>query len=115
LTFEEGSQFEDATKYRQLIGSLIYLTTTRIDISFMIGILSWFMHKLYEGHWSTTKRVLRYLKENQGFGLKYYKVGYFKLIGYSDLDFDGDKERGVSTSGYIMSLRSIAISWRSQK
>ena len=37
----------------------------------------------------------------------------FKLIGYIDLDFDGDKEKGVLTSGYVMSLGSIAISWRS--
>ena len=39
----------------------------------------------------------------------------FKLIGYLDSDFDGDKEKGVSTSRYTMSLGSIAISWRSRK
>ena len=39
----------------------------------------------------------------------------FKLIGYSDSDFDGDKETGVSTSGYTMSLGSAAVSWRSHK
>ena len=39
----------------------------------------------------------------------------FKLIGYSDSDFDGDKEIGVSTSGYTMSLGSAAVSWRSRK
>eukprot|EP00253_Pinus_taeda_P017201 PITA_17201 len=76
LTSIEGKEFEDATTYRQLIGSLIYLTTTRPDISFAVGILSRFMQKHY---------------------------------------FDGDKETGVSTSGYAMSLRSGAISWRSRK
>ena len=39
----------------------------------------------------------------------------FILIGYSDSDFDGDKETGVSTSGYDMSLGSGAVSWRSRK
>ena len=39
----------------------------------------------------------------------------FKLIGYSDSDFDGDKEMGVSTSGYTMSLGLVAVSWRSHK
>ena len=39
----------------------------------------------------------------------------FSLIGYSDSDFDGDKETGVSTSGYAMSLGSRAVSWRSRK
>eukprot|EP00253_Pinus_taeda_P018454 PITA_18454 len=45
LTSIEGKEFEDATKYRQLVGSLIYLTTTRLDISFAVGILSRFMQK----------------------------------------------------------------------
>eukprot|EP00253_Pinus_taeda_P002087 PITA_02087 len=78
LTSIEGKEFEDATEYRQLVGSLHYLITTRPDISFVVGILS-------------------------------------SLIGYPDSDFDGDKEIGVSTSGYAMSLGSGAVSWRSHK
>ena len=39
----------------------------------------------------------------------------FKLIGYLDSYFDGDKEIGVSTSRYTMSLGSAAVSWRSRK
>eukprot|EP00253_Pinus_taeda_P033087 PITA_33087 len=104
FTSIEGKEFEDATKYRQLVGSINYLTTTRLDISFSVGILSRFMQKPCEGHWSAAKRVLRYLKETQDFGIKYTQVDNFKLIGYSDSDFDGDKENGVSTLGYAMSL-----------
>ena len=73
------------------------------------------MHKPCEGHWLVAKRVLRYLKGTQDVGLKYSKVDEFKLIGYSDSDFDGDKEIGVSTSGYTMSLVSASVSWRSRK
>ena len=73
------------------------------------------MHKPCEGHWSAAKGVLRYLKGTQDVGLKYSKVDDFKLIGYSDSYFDGDKETGVSTFGYTMSLGSAAISWRSRK
>eukprot|EP00253_Pinus_taeda_P021680 PITA_21680 len=43
LTSIEGKEFEDATKYRQFVGSLNYLTTTRPNISFAVGILSKFM------------------------------------------------------------------------
>ena len=43
LTLKEGNEFEDATKYKQLVGIVIYLTTTRPDISFIVGILSKFM------------------------------------------------------------------------
>jgi hypothetical protein len=115
LTSKYGNEFEDATKYRQLVGSLIYLTTTRPGISFVVGILSRLMQNPCEGHWSATKRVLKYFKGTQDFGLKYNKVYDLNLIRYSDSDFDGDKENGVSTSGYLMSLGSTTVSWRSRK
>ena len=97
------------------MGSIIYLTTTIPHILFVVGILFRFMQNPCEGHWLASKRVLRYLKGTQDFGLKYSKVDDFKLIGYSDSDFDGDKKTGVSTSGYTMSLGSAVVSWRSCK
>ena len=74
LTSNEGSTFEDPTKYRKLVGSLIYITPTHLDINFDVGILSRFMHQPCEGHWIATKRVLGYLKGTQLFGIKYSKV-----------------------------------------
>eukprot|EP00253_Pinus_taeda_P025452 PITA_25452 len=115
LTSIEGKEFEDTTKYRQLVGSINYLTTTRPNISFVVGILSRFMQNPCEGHWSVAKRVLRCLKGTQDFGIKYTQVDDFSVIGYSDSNFDGDKETWVSTSGYAMSLGSRAVSWRSRK
>eukprot|EP00253_Pinus_taeda_P011431 PITA_11431 len=78
-------------------------------------LLNRFMQKPCEGQWSIAKRVLKYLKGTQDFGIKYTQVGDFSLIRYSDSDFDGDKETGVSTSSYAMSLGLGAISWRSRK
>eukprot|EP00253_Pinus_taeda_P035466 PITA_35466 len=115
LTSIGGKVFEDETKYRQLVRSLNYLTTIRPDISFVVGILFRFMQKPFEGHWFATKRVLKYLKGTQDFGIKYAQVGDFSLFGYSDSDFDGDQKTGVSTSGYAMSLGLGAVSWRSRK
>ena len=83
LTSNEGSTFEDPTKYMKLVGSLIYLTTTRPDINFVVEILSRFMHQPCEGHWNARKRVLKYLKDTQSYGIKYSKVSDFHLIGYS--------------------------------
>jgi hypothetical protein len=62
LTSKEGNEFEDANKYIQLVGSLIYITTTIQNISFFIGIISISMQNPREGHWSVAKRVLKYLK-----------------------------------------------------
>ena len=115
LTSNEGNTFEDPTKYMQLVGSLIYLTTTHPDINFVVGILSRFMHHPCEGDWNVAKRFLKYLKDTQSYGIKYSKVSDFHLTGYADSDFDEDKEHGVSTSGYLMNLGSEAITWRARK
>jgi hypothetical protein len=115
VTSKEGNEFEDATKYRKLMGSLIYLTTTKPTITFVVGILSRFRQNPCKGNWSAAKRVMKYLKGTQDFGLKYSTMASFNLIGYSDSNFDGDKENIVSTSCYLMSLGSTTVSWRSQK
>ena len=81
----------------KLVGSLIYLNTTRPDITFVVGILSRFMHHPCEGHWNAAKRVLKYLKGTQYYGVKYSKVSDFHLIGYANYDFDRDKEHGLYT------------------
>lgn len=62
------------------------------------------MQKPCEVYWFATKRVLKYLKGTQDFGLKYTQVSDFILIGYSYSKFDGVKETGVPTFGYAMSL-----------
>ena len=87
LTSNEGSTFEDPTKYKNLVGSLIYLTTTRSDINFAVEIHSRFMHHPCEGHWNAAKRVLKYLEGTQSYGIKYSKVSDFHLTGYLDFDF----------------------------
>lgn len=115
LTSNEGSTFEDQTKYMKVVGSLIFLTTTHPNIDFVVGILSRYMCQPYEGHWIARKWVLSYLKDTHQYVIKYFKVLDFHLIGYSNFDFDGDKEHGVSIFGYLMNLRSKAINSRSQK
>eukprot|EP00253_Pinus_taeda_P002594 PITA_02594 len=80
LTSIEGKEFEDTIKYRQLVGSLNNLTTTRPDISLVAGILSMLMQKPCKGHWSAAKRVLEYLKGTQDFGLKYTQRSRKQLV-----------------------------------
>ena len=86
------------------MGILIYLTTTRTNISYVVGILSRFMNKLGEGHWSVAKRVVIYLNGNKVFGIEYSKVYEFKLIVYSNFVFEGDIDIGVSSYKYTMIL-----------
>jgi hypothetical protein len=48
----------DATLYRQLVGSLLYLTHTHPDLSFVVGLVSWYMKTPHESHWKEDKRIL---------------------------------------------------------
>ena len=83
------SNLVDVTLYRQLVGSLIYLTTTRPDISFAVSIVSRFMSNPKEIHWKEVKRILRYLHGTIGYDLIYRSTKYFRLIGYTDSDWAG--------------------------
>jgi hypothetical protein len=51
----------DATLYRQLVGSLLYLTHYRPDISFIVGLVSQYMQHPHESHWKEDKRILQYI------------------------------------------------------
>jgi hypothetical protein len=61
LSYDDGSKEVNATMYRQMVGSLNYLTTTRPAIAYFVSVLSHFMEKPLESHWNATKVVLRYL------------------------------------------------------
>ena len=97
------------------MGITIYLITSKHNTSFGIEVLSSFIQKPFEGHWYVANRVPKYLKRNQDFGIICSNVEGFKLIGYLDSNFDGDKENGVPTSRYIISLGLVSISYRSCK
>jgi hypothetical protein len=64
LNSDDETKEMNGTLYRQLVGSLNYLTTTRPDIAYSVSILSQFMAKPHDNHWKETKRVLQYLKGN---------------------------------------------------
>eukprot|EP00253_Pinus_taeda_P005172 PITA_05172 len=52
----------DATLYRQLLGKLLYLTHTRPDLSFAVGLVARFLQNPRESHWKAAKRILRYVR-----------------------------------------------------
>ena len=54
----DTSNLVDENLYRKIVGSLIYLTTTRPDLSFLVGLVSIFMDKPRQIHWKETNRIL---------------------------------------------------------
>lgn len=73
------------------------------------------MQQPRQAHWSAAKRILRYLKGTQHYGLKYSRTKEFSLIVYSDSNYAGDSIDGKSTTSFLMHLGSGAISWKSKK
>ena len=69
LDKDEQGKGVDKTKYRGMIGSLLYLTSSRSDISFFIGLYSRFESYPKESHLVTVKRIFRYLLGTQTLGL----------------------------------------------
>ena len=71
LLSDASSNSVDATMYRQMIGSLMFLTNTRPDICFAVNTLSQYLTDLRSVHLTTAKHILRYLKGIVDYGLKY--------------------------------------------
>ncbi|XP_059078089.1 secreted RxLR effector protein 161-like [Cryptomeria japonica] len=110
-----SSPLVDATLYHQLVGSLIYLTHTRPDISYVVGLVSRFMQEPHELHWKAAKRILHYVQGTRNYGIRYAAGTDIDLVGYTDLDWTTDSQDRKSTSGYCFSLGSGPISWSSEK
>lgn len=62
LSFTCTSPAVDATLYCQLVRKLLYLTHTRPDLSFVVGLIAWFMKNPHESHGKATKRILCYVR-----------------------------------------------------
>ncbi|KAL0336490.1 UNVERIFIED_CONTAM: Retrovirus-related Pol polyprotein from transposon RE2 [Sesamum radiatum] len=112
---DDGNYLEDKTKYRRLVGKLIYLTVTRPDISFAVGLVSQFMDKPRLVHWEAALRILKYIKASPGKGLLFKRHGHVKIEAYSDADYAGAKDYRKSTSGYCTYVGGNLVTWRSKK
>lgn len=105
----------DATIYRSLIGSLLYMSIIRTDIMYATGVLSRFMNAPSEIHFKATKRVLIYIKGTSNFGVLYKRFTIVKLIGFTNNDWGGSSDDMKSISSYYFTTGSRVICWNSKK
>jgi len=98
-----------------MIGSLLYLTASRPDIVFAVGLCARFQTSPKESYLIVVKRIFRYLVGTTDLGLWYIKCSCFDLIAYCDADYAGDKIERKSTSGTCQFLGNALISWSCRK
>jgi hypothetical protein len=84
LDSDASGNMVDQKLYRSMIGSLLYVTVSRLDVMFSVCMCARFQASPRESHLKATKRISRYLKHTQNIGLWYPKGAKFELIGYSD-------------------------------
>ncbi|KAG8661856.1 hypothetical protein MANES_01G050766v8 [Manihot esculenta] len=98
-----------------MIGSLLYLTVSRLDIHFSVCLCARFQSTPKESHLVTIKIFFRYLISTPYVGLWYPKCKNFNLISYSDSDFAGSRMDRKSTSRTCQFLGHALVSWFSKK
>jgi hypothetical protein len=87
LGLDEDGKVVDQREYRSMIGSLLYLTATRPDIQFTVGLCTRFQASPRSSHRMTVQRIFRYLKHTTEFRIWYSSS--LDLIDFSDADFAG--------------------------
>ncbi|GKD32881.1 hypothetical protein Tco_1248390 [Tanacetum coccineum] len=105
----------DVHPYRSMIGSLMYLISSRLDIMFAVCACARFQVTPRVSHLHVVKRIFRYLKGQPKLGLWYPKDSSFDLVAYSDSDYAGASLDKKSTTGGCQLLGCRLISWQYKK
>nr|GEZ22775.1 retrovirus-related Pol polyprotein from transposon TNT 1-94 [Tanacetum cinerariifolium] len=105
----------DEMKYRSMIGSLMYLTSSRPDIVHATCLCARYQAKPTEKHLKEVRRIVRYLRGTINTGLWYTKDSGFELTRFSDADYAGCKDTFKSTSGGAQFLGEKLVRWSSKK
>ena len=101
---DKSAAYTDISTYRRLIGRLLYLTTTRPYITFIVQQLSQFLSKPTQVHYQAACRVIRYLKGSPGRGLMFSRDSKLQIFGFSDADWAGCLDTRKSVTGMCFFL-----------
>ena len=115
LNVESSGVEVSPTLYRSIIGSLLYLTASRPDIAFSIGVCARYQSNPKESHLTTVKWIIRYINGTSDYGLWYSKDSNACLAEYSDADWVGSVNDWKSISEGYFYLGNNPVSWMSKK
>jgi len=116
LSKDENGVVVDQSMYISMIGSLLYLTASRPNITFVVGVCARYQDEPKMSHLTQVTRILKYINGTTDYGILYSHNENSKLIGYCDVDWAGsvDDRKSTSVSCFFLG-NNILVSWFSKK
>ncbi|KAL1213017.1 Retrovirus-related Pol polyprotein from transposon RE2 [Cardamine amara subsp. amara] len=115
LALADGPILPNPAEYRRLVGRLVYLASTRPDLSYAIHVLSQFMKQPRQDHWDVAMKVVRYLKGTIGQGILLRANSPLHVTGWCDSDYGSCPLTRKSLTGWFVQLGDSPISWKTKK
>nr|XP_027188690.1 uncharacterized protein LOC113785815 [Cicer arietinum] len=115
LNYSDSPLYEDESQLMRLIGRLLYLTTTRLDIAFTVQQLSQHVSSPRQVHFKAAASIFHYLKSCPAKSLFYSTKTDLCLSGFEDSDWATCPTTQRSVTGYAVFLGTSLISWKSKK
>ncbi|XP_042005728.1 uncharacterized mitochondrial protein AtMg00810-like [Salvia splendens] len=115
LQISDEAELADQGKYQCLVGKLIYLSHTRLDIAYAVGTVSQFMHRPQKDHYVAALRIVRYLKGTAEHGIMFKKNEHRGIYGFTDADWASNLVDRKSIARYFTFVEGNLVTWRSKK
>ena len=115
LSKDASGKSVEQTLYKGKIGSLLYLTASRPDISFSIGVCARYQSDFKEYYISSIKRIIRYVNGTSNYGIWYSFDTNASLVGFSNVDWAGNCDDMKSTPCCCFFLGNNLVSWFCKK
>jgi hypothetical protein len=103
------------TRYRSVVGALQYLTITRPDLSYAVNKVCQYLHAPTTKHWTTVKRILRFIKKTLGYGLAFQKSKIKLISAFSGPEWVGSIDDRRSIGGFAIFFGPNLIAWSAKE
>ncbi|KAL6324847.1 hypothetical protein AAG906_018374 [Vitis piasezkii] len=115
LSMDESRKMVEETLCRSMIGSLLYLTTTRSNITFSVGVCARYQACPKESHLIALKCIIRYIAGTLELGIWYVFDTHFDVACYTDADWARNVDDRKNTSGGCFYIGNCLVAWMSKK
>jgi len=111
----QGDKLVDPSAYQKMIGKLLYLNMTRLDISFSVQTLSQFLQQPKISHMDAALRVVKYIKKQPSQGVLLSSSSGTEITAYCDVDWAACPTTRRSVTVFVIKLGESMVSWKAKK